>query len=520
MNIDLITRYVRIVLCIGACIGFRLAAEEASQSAPLSGDVTLSQCIAHALTNSPRLEAFAWDVRAAEAAQLQAKARPNPYLSLEVEDVRWRGGPGTTTTSGSIDRTPGSLSIDATGGQGNVTATGTRPMYVGAIGRAHEDGAHSGLAESDFTLRLSQVVELGGKRAKRIALAARGREVAAWDYERARADVCAEVAHAFVGVLAAQRRVELAKELTHLAEEAQRTVNARVDAGKVSPIEAEKARIPVSQAKNEEDAANAGLQSARAQLAGVCGDTSAGFGMAQGNLEEIVQAPPLEQVIERVGKNPDIARWAAEIDARDAAIVSERARRKPDVTLTFGVRTTPLQSRQSRDWSLNTDGVFSANRSQIEPDRDFDTRLVFDVGLPLPIFDRNKGNIRQAEAMASKAHAEERDVAVRVRADVTKAYHDVSSAYATVQRTKSEILPAATEAFDKTQIGYREGKFGYADVIDSERTLFDAQRGYLDALQTYHAANIELERLTGDSIPESSPEAPAELSPSSGAKHD
>ena len=105
MNIVRTKRNARIVLCAAACVGFRLAAEEASGSPPLSGDVTLTQCIAHALTNSPRLEAFAWDVRAAEATQLQAKAHPNPYLSLEVEDVRWRSGPGPTTTSGSIDRT-------------------------------------------------------------------------------------------------------------------------------------------------------------------------------------------------------------------------------------------------------------------------------------------------------------------------------------------------------------------------------------------------------------------------------
>ena len=146
-------RFGKITLANVAIIAIAVyaTATEPQRPIPLTGDVTLAQCIAHALTNSPRMEAFAADVRAAEAAQLQAKARPNPYLSLEVEDIRWQGGPGMTTTNSSYERTPGSLSLDTSGGQGNATITGTRPAYAIAFGRAHEDGAHSGIAESDFT---------------------------------------------------------------------------------------------------------------------------------------------------------------------------------------------------------------------------------------------------------------------------------------------------------------------------------------------------------------------------------
>ncbi|MCC6795064.1 MAG: TolC family protein [Candidatus Hydrogenedentes bacterium] len=495
------------------CMLFAIAADS-QESFSLTGDVTLAQCIAHALTHSPRMEAFAADVRAAEAAQLQAKARPNPYLSLEVEDVRWQGGPGTTTTSSSFDRTPGSLSIDTSGGQGNTSITGTRPARAIAYGRAHEDGPHSGFAESDFTLRISQVVELGGKRAKRIALADREHAAAAWDYERARADLCAEVAQAFTGVLVAQRRIELSQEAVRLAQETQRAVDARVDAGKVSPIEADKARIPVAQANTEADSAREGLEAARAQLAGVCGESATAFGDAVGNLDELSEPADLNRMLDAIEKNPDPARWTAEMDVKDATIESERAKAKPDLTLTLGVRITPLASRHERDWSFNSDGVFSANRSNIDPDRDFDTRLVFEVGLPLPIFDRNKGNIGQAEALATKSRALAKDAQLRTRADLTKAFHEVSSAYVSAQRISTEIMPAAKEAFERTQIGYREGKFTYTDLVDAERTLFDARRDYLDAVRAYHDANIALERLSGGSVPESAPATPIDLSPS------
>ena len=102
--------------------------------------LTLPQALALALLQNPELAAFSWEVRAVEAHTLQAGLRPNPELGLEVENL-----------------------------------TGY--------------GAFQGGRSVQTTLRLSQRVELGGKRSRRLRVAALERDLAAWDYETKRLDV-------------------------------------------------------------------------------------------------------------------------------------------------------------------------------------------------------------------------------------------------------------------------------------------------------------------------------------------
>ena len=57
------------------------------------------------------------------------------------------------------------------------------------VGREIEEGPGSGFSQAEFTLRLSQLIELGAKRAKRVRLAEKEIDVVRWDYEVTRADV-------------------------------------------------------------------------------------------------------------------------------------------------------------------------------------------------------------------------------------------------------------------------------------------------------------------------------------------
>src|SRR3990172_957404 len=103
------------------------------------GAIALRDAVALALLHSPDLAAFAWETRAREARVLQAGRLPNPILSVLVEDL-------------------GASRID-------------RPMGI---------DASSAAVQPQTTIQLSQLVELGGKRAARRELAALDRDLAAW----------------------------------------------------------------------------------------------------------------------------------------------------------------------------------------------------------------------------------------------------------------------------------------------------------------------------------------------------
>ena len=160
-----------------------------------TGPLTLAGAIELVLLKSPYLEAFSWDVRAAEAHTLQAGLRPNPKFSLQTDEVRWHPGPEAVTRSLRVGNT-----IEAR--------------------KRIETPERSGFSDAEITLQLSQVIELGRKRAKRAQLAETECSVAAWDYEVAKAEVLAQMTKDFAEVLALQEHLLLAEERIRYADEA------------------------------------------------------------------------------------------------------------------------------------------------------------------------------------------------------------------------------------------------------------------------------------------------------------
>ena len=179
-----------------------------------SGELTLRQALALALAGNPDLAAISWEVRAGDPRILQAGLIPNPELGIEFENF-----------------------------------LGSEPSR--------------GFETLETTLSISQLVEMGGKRAARIRLASSEKAVSIWEYEAKRADLVAEVAKSFVEVLSAQDRLALAEEMARLAKEVQDVVAARVTAGKISPVEETKASVAMSISGIDLERARLALEGAR-----------------------------------------------------------------------------------------------------------------------------------------------------------------------------------------------------------------------------------------------------------------
>lgn len=455
----------------------------AQEPPPEASTLTLRQAIARALQENPSLHAFSWDIRAAEADILQAGLRPNPELEFEIEDLRLSEGPRERVSTTAVGATLGEI-----------------PTVSWDTERA--SGAHSGLAESEVTLAVSQIIELGKKRAKRIALASSAKQVTLWDYEAARADVIADVARAFTALLVAQERIELQQGVTALAEDVVRATSLRVKAGKVSPLEATRAEITLERNRVATQKAEHALEAARMQLAALWGSARSDFGHAVGALDAVDAVAPTEVLVAAVKGNPDLARWAAELEAREAAHRLERARRVPDLTIGLGIRSTGLADGSGSATGIGTGGDFSWSRTEVDFDSDRDNSLVLGFSLPLPLFDRNQGNIARAEAMVSKVADERRAAEASVVARLATAREDAVAAYVEVIALREDILPRVTETFTKTQRGYEAGKFSYLSVLDAQSALLDTRTSYLEALEQYRQATIDIERLTGDALTE------------------
>jgi outer membrane protein, heavy metal efflux system len=454
-----------------------------------SSALTLPDALSLALGQSPVLAAFSWDLRASDAMIKQAGLRPNPELSVEVEGIRWTPGPRESGRSRSFS---GAMESGA---------------LVPSIAWKRETGpaADAGFGESEFTISIAQPLELGRKRAKRVAVAERQKDLALWDYQAARADVLAQTAFDFVGVLVSQERVALEEELVALAEEMARTFSLRVEAGKVSPIELSKAEVELVGAQINQEESRTALEAARAVLAANWGSKRPAFTRAMGRLDEMKPVPALAEMEARVNRNPDLARWSSELAARRAEFRLEKAQRIPDLEVELGCRSGRLAGSKATSYGFGSAGNFSVTQSESGHNAKRDNSLVLGFSLALPVFDRNQGRIAVAEAMISKASEQQRAAEAAVHAKLNSARQTASGAYLKARALQNKVLPKVDETFDKIQQGYQQGKFSYLDVLDTQRTLFEVRVAFLTALAQYHQGVVRMERLMGTTVDEQDP---------------
>ena len=184
-----------------------------------------------------------------------------------------------------------------------------------------------------------------------------------------------------------------------------------------------------------------------------------------------LEAPlPLANLLQGVATNPDLARWATEIQAREAQLSLARAGRIPDVSVGAGPR------------------YYSDDDS---------AAAVVELSVPLPLFDRRQGEIGEATQRLSKTRFERASADVSIRSALARDYEALRAAYEHALSLRDTILPDAREAYDAAGAAYAQGALRYVDVLDAQRTFFDLRDQYVESLADYQSALAEVERLAG-----------------------
>jgi cobalt-zinc-cadmium efflux system outer membrane protein len=104
------------------------------------------------------------------------------------------------------------------------------------------------------------------------------------------------------------------------------------------------------------------------------------------------------------------------------------------------------------------------------------------IGVQLPIFNRNQGNIAAARGEIESAKQEFVRVKLQVERNLADLFRDYESARVTVQQYKGEMLPRAEEAYKLYQANYQRMAGAYPQVLISQRTLFQLDADYIQAL--------------------------------------
>lgn len=315
------------------------------------------------------------------------------------------------------------------------------------------------------TWSLSQRFAVPGTRRARIAVAEAGQQQAALAIEATRLALIRRTRDAYVAVQVSEERLRNAAHSLELAQQLRDAVAARVEAGKVSPIELSRAGVTLAAAQRARRNAERQSETERSQLASLWGATTLTEPLANA-LELPVQLPALPASLT---ESPALRRLQLQREQDARAVQLADAGRLQDFTLSAGVKREAVTH---------------------------DNSLQVGVSLPLPIFDRNQGERRATRADLAASEAELTAETQRLQQERLRLEAERESSFREVQQLH-ELMTSSGQAVVAMQEGYRAGKFSLIDLLDVQRAYVDAQDADLAAHQSFHRSDAALDELLG-----------------------
>lgn len=329
---------------------------------------------------------------------------------------------------------------------------------IGDSGRAGQQGAYVG-----------QQFITGGKLRLNRAVASQEVQQAQQRLAAARERVLTDVRIAFYEVLVAQQRLVVTEDLLEVGQRGVRTVEALLEAKEASGPDLLQSQIEANTAHMLIENARAARLGAWLRLTAVIGAPEMPMAQVAGDLSSDLPNIDATAAVEQIlTASPQLA--AAYTDIERARYALERARVEvvPDLN---------LQGTAQYDYASEM-AIAGAQ-----------------VGLPLPIINRNQGGIAQAQSELASAQQNARRLELALRKQYASVYQRYLIARQQVDRYRSEIVPQARETLQLTSQGYEFGELSYLQLLTVQRTYFQTNLAYLDALGRMWAASREIEGL-------------------------
>lgn len=121
-----------------------------------------------------------------------------------------------------------------------------------------------------------------------------------------------------------------------------------------------------------------------------------------------------------------------------------------------------------------------------------DTTTTVNVGIPLPIFDRNQGTVQQAQADLKRSHAEARRLELELRTRLAQQYRDYQTAWQRVQDYQATILPKAQKSYELLHDSYKARRAAWPDVLMAQRLYLTLRIEYIDNLLAYQESDVAI----------------------------
>jgi cobalt-zinc-cadmium efflux system outer membrane protein len=341
---------------------------------------------------------------------------------------------------------------------------------VGYQGEEIRGGSFRGGEQGFF---VQQDIVLGGKLGLNRKIFDQELKQAQTEGEEQKLRVVTNVRISYIQALAAQQTLELRQNLSKLADDAVETSHQLANIGQAdapdvleSEVEAQQACLAVTMAEHNQ------LRVWKA-LAAVVGNPRLPLMQLEGKLEDATPVNPDELVEKIVNESPAVK--IAELSIKRAEAALARAKREPipDLQLRGGIQ----QNRELSETSGRPVGL----------------QGFADVGVRIPIFNRNQGNIASAKADAERAKREVERVKLVLRERAASVVQNYTFSQIAVDRYRNQMIPRAQKAYEMYTKKYQSMAAAYPQVLIAQRTLMQLEVSYVNVLESFATSALSLQ---------------------------
>lgn len=355
------------------------------------------------------------------------------------------------------------------------------PEVEGSLGERRFDGGGS---DTQTSAGIALEIEVAGQRGKRIEEAERNLARVEAEVADAERRALAEAKDAFYGALYLGERFELFTRVEVLNQRLRDASSERFQAGESPKLEANLGVVRFARSHKDALAAERDHRNRLRALERLLGREPTGTLEIVGKLEipsvdldsESLDSESLVEIALR--SRPDLRAATAEIERVDAEIALTRRSIAPNPTLR-GIYDEEAESGGSRD------RIFGGG-----------------VSIPIPLFDRNQGELVSLSGERGRAVAERAVTALEVETEVRDAWRSYTAAQQAVRTFEDDAASRIEESHRFLETAYREGKLDLISLISGQNDLIDAELSYLESISDYWMARVALERAIGADLDE------------------
>src|ERR1700704_980381 len=361
-----------------------------------------------------------------------------------------------------------SANIQAAEGRKKQSGSYPNPT-VGYQGEQIRGGSFHGGEQGFF---IQQDIVLGGKLGLNRKIFDQELKQAETEAEEQKVRVVTNVRMSYTQALAAQQALQLRQNLSKLADDAVETSQQLANVGQAdapdvleSEVEAQQAQLAVTMAEQSQ-------QRVWKALAAVVGNPHIPLMKLEGKLEDSPSVNADELVEKIINESPAVR--IAELGVKRAKAALARAKREP---------IPDLQIR----------GGMQQNGESLPDGRAVGLQGFAEVGVRIPIFDRNQGNVATAKADVERSKREVERVKLVLRERAASVVQTYAFSQTAVDRYKNQMIPRAQKAYEMYTKKYQEMAAAYPQVLIAQRTLMHLQVSYITALENFATSSLLLQ---------------------------